>query len=91
MPTYIYYDPETNDEIEKVHEMKESPVVINPKTGNKMKIKITGGMHIIFKGSGWTGASTIKRDDNYHIDRNKDEIRSGLKEDPYSKWREEPL
>lgn len=91
MPTYIYYDPETNEEVEKTHGMDESPTVVNPTTGNKMKIKITGGMGIIYKGSGWTGATAVQRDDNYHIDRHKDEIRGGIKADPYDKWRDTPL
>lgn len=94
MPTYVYYDPDTEEEREITHSMSEEPEIINPTTGNKMRKRITGGMGVIYKGKGWTGGGdglTVHKDDNYHIDRQKDEIRSGIKEDPYSKWRDEPL
>lgn len=86
MPTYIYYDPKTDEEIEVVHSMNESPVIRNPSTGNKMKQKIMGGLGIIYKGSGWT--KSVVKGQGYQVDKTKDEIRGGVKKDPYAKYRD---
>ena len=88
MPTYVYFDPETDEEMEIVHGMTEEPEIVNPNTGNKMKRRIFSGM-VIFKGEGWTAAA--KKDDKYQVDKAKDEIRGGVREDPYKKYRDEPL
>lgn len=87
MPTYVYYDPETDEEMEVQHSIHEDPEIVNENTGNVMKRRITGVAGIIYKGNGWTGGG-IKKDNNYHIDRHKDEIRGGLRDDPYGKYRE---
>lgn len=89
MPTYVYYDPETQEEQEVVHSIKEDPEIINPNTGNVMKRRILAG-NVIFKGDGWTAAGR-KDVTKYHTDKAKDEIRGGVREDPYKKYRDEPL
>jgi predicted nucleic acid-binding Zn ribbon protein len=87
---YIYYDPETGEEMEVEHPMNEDPIVTNKKTGNIMKKKITGGVGVIYKAGGFS--KSTKRDNEYQIDKRKDEIRGGIKEDPYKKWRgDEPI
>jgi putative FmdB family regulatory protein len=56
----MYYDYICNNckyEKEVNHLMKEEPVIKCDKCGNIMKKKITGGVGIIFKGSGWGGKS----------------------------------
>lgn len=88
MPTYVYYDPETEEELEVTHSINEDPEIINPNTGNTMKRRIFSGM-VIFKGDGWTSAG--KKDKTYQVDQAKDEIRGGVREDPYKKYRDEPL
>jgi predicted nucleic acid-binding Zn ribbon protein len=87
--TYIYYDPETGDELEVMHSIKEDPVVTNTKTGNVMKRKVTGGIGVIYKGEGWVKGT--EHNQKYLIDQEKDLIRGGEKKDPYAKHRDEPL
>lgn len=85
MPTYIYFDPITLEEKEVVHSINEAPTIINEKTGNVMKRKITQISGILYKGSGWTKSA---KSPSYNLDKYKDEIRSGLKPDPYKKFRD---
>lgn len=87
MPTYVYFDPETDEEKEVHHSIHEDPEIVNESTGNVMKRKILATAGIIYKGDGWGGAG-IKKDNHYHVDRHKDEIRGGIRDDPYGKYRE---
>lgn len=86
---YVYYCPSCENEEDHNHGMMEDPTIKCSKCSKVMKKKITGGTATIFKGSGWAG-SAIKND-KYQLDAEKDKIKSGIKEDPYKKWRDEPL
>lgn len=89
MPTYVYYDPDTDYETEVQHGMMEEPEIKHPETGKVLKRKITGGSGVIYKGEGW--ASEPSREQGYYVDKAKDEIRGGVRQDPYQKYRDEPL
>lgn len=91
MPTYVYYDPDTGYEAEVVHGMTEDPIIKHPDTGKRLIRKITGGSGVIYKGEGWTGAAVVSKDKDYFVDKAKDEIRGGVRQDPYKKYRDEPL
>lgn len=87
--TYDYFCPVCGAEIAVDHPMNERPDIHCPVCDKQMKIKITGGIGTIYKGTGWGGKG--KKKDGYLIDKEKDLIRSGIKQDPYKQHRDEPL
>ena len=62
MPTYDYLCDKCEYQFEVFQSMKDEPVKNCPKCKSTVKKIITGGVGIIFKGSGWTqkGNSDIR-------------------------------
>lgn len=55
MPTYEYICDDCKNEFETMQSMKEEPLEVCPKCNkNTLRRLITGGVGVIFKGSGWT-------------------------------------
>lgn len=84
---YIYFCPNCDQEIQVDHPISKNPEVRCPSCETTMKIRITGGAGVHYKGEGWSGAG--KKNTNYLIDGEKDKIKTGQKPDPYATYRDE--
>jgi putative FmdB family regulatory protein len=53
MPTYEYECKECKHRFEEFHKITDNPLAICPKCGGSLRRLITGGIGLIFKGSGF--------------------------------------
>lgn len=53
MPTYEYYCTSCGFEFEEFQSIASAPISICPKCGENVKRKISGGVGLIFKGTGF--------------------------------------
>ncbi|MFA5999553.1 MAG: zinc ribbon domain-containing protein [Candidatus Paceibacterota bacterium] len=67
MPTYEYFCPKCDNEIEIEHSIKESVTPICDKCKTEMKRNISGGTGFVLKDFGWPGKDIKeKRDKGLH-------------------------
>ena len=60
---YDYFCPNCGFEKEEFHGMTEKPKIVCDECGEEMKIKVTGGVGVIYHGQGWVskGSGTASK------------------------------